>query len=50
MTDDELKRLRVIEEFIAEVRGGRRLLLWLASAVGGGVAIVGVFWDQIFGP
>ncbi len=49
MNDDELKRLRAIEDFITEVRGGRRLLLWVASAVGGLAAILGVFWDKIFG-
>lgn len=50
MNEDEKKRFRAMEDFIAEVRGGRRLMLWLFSAVGGGVAIMGVFWDKIFGP
>ncbi len=42
-------RMRDAEKFIAEVRGGRRLFLWLCSAIGGGLAILGVFWDHIFG-
>ncbi len=49
MNDDEKKRFRAMEDFISEMRGGRRLLGWLISAVGGGAAIVGVIWDKIFG-
>lgn len=49
MDEDQLRRLRELEEFVAEVRGGRRILLWLASAIGGLAAIFGVFWDRLFG-
>ena len=49
MNEDERKRLRDVEEFIAEVRGGRRLFLWLCSSIGIGAGLVGVFWEGIFG-
>lgn len=49
MNEDEEKRLRDVEEFIAEVRGGRRLFLWLFSAIGGALALLAAFWEQIFG-
>ncbi len=48
--DDDLeKRVRDLEEFIAEVRGGRRLFVWICSAIGAALALLGTFWNQIFG-
>ncbi len=47
-TDHE-ERLRVLEEFAAEVRGGRKLLLWVSSAIGGALALLAAFWDRLFG-
>ncbi len=49
MNEDEKNRLREVEEFIAEVRGGRRLFLWLFSTIGGGLALLAAFWGQLFG-
>ncbi len=40
MTKDEEDRLRAVEEFIAEVRGGRKLFLWLCSMIGAGLALL----------
>ncbi len=47
--NDHETRLRDLEAFAAEVRGGRKLLAWIASAIGAGLTLLGVFWDQIFG-
>ena len=33
-------RVRVLEKFHDEVRGGRKLLLWIASLVGATVGVV----------
>ena len=49
MNEDEKRRLRAVEEFIAEVRGGKRLFLWLCGAIGGVLTLLGVFRGQIFG-
>lgn len=49
MNEDEEKRLRDVEEFIAEVRGGKRVFLWLCGVIGGALALLGVDWGQIFG-
>lgn len=49
MNEDEEKRLRDVEQFIAEVRGGRRLFLWLFSTIGGGLALLAAFWGHLFG-
>ena len=46
---DHETRLRVLEEFAAEVRGGRRLLLWLCSAIGIGLGLLAVGWGKLFG-
>lgn len=43
------ERVRDLEEFAAEVRGGRKLFLWLCSAIGGGLALLAAFWSNIFG-
>lgn len=52
MTEDEETRLRAVEEFIAEVRGGKRVVLWLFAAIGalGGGAAVAAFWERLSGP
>lgn len=48
--DNDLEtRVRILEEFAAEVRGGRRLFLWLCSAIGGGLVLLAAFWDRLFG-
>ncbi len=49
MNEEEETRLRNVEEFIAEVRGGRKLFIWVCSAIGGGLALLGVFWEHLFG-
>ncbi len=49
MNEDEEARLRAVEEFIAEVRGGGRVFIWLCSAIGGGLALLAAFREQIFG-
>ena len=38
------KRVRVLEEFHAEIRGGRKILLWIASLVGATVGAVLAYW------
>ena len=43
------KRVRKLEVFAAEVRGGRKLLLWICSAVGVALGLVLTFWDKIAG-
>ena len=43
MTKDEEARLRAVERFVSEVRGGRKLLLWMCSVVGAGLAVL-VAW------
>ncbi len=47
MNEDEKKRLREVEEFIAEVRGGKRLFLWLFGIIGGGLTILAALWDRL---
>ncbi len=49
MDEDEKKRLRAVEQFIAELRGGRKLFIWICSAIGAGLALLGTFWNQLFG-
>ena len=41
------KRVRELEEFAAEVRGGRRLFLWMCSALGVLAALALAFWDRL---
>ena len=49
MNEDEKDRLRAVEEFVAEVRGGRKVVVWAFSLIGAGLTLLGVFWDKIFG-
>ena len=37
-------RVRALEEFHAEIRGGRKILLWIASLVGATVGVVLAYW------
>jgi hypothetical protein len=46
---DTEKRLRDVEEFIAQVKGGRRLFLWICSAAGALLGLLAIFWDKLFG-
>ena len=41
------KRVRELEEFAAEIRGGRRLFLWMCSALGAVAALALAFWDRL---
>ncbi len=53
MNEDEETRLRAVEEFIAEVRGGKKVFLWLCAAIGslgGGGALLAAFWERLSGP
>ncbi len=53
MTEDEETRLRAVEEFIAEIRGGKKFFLWLCAVVGslgGGGTLLAVFWERFSGP
>ncbi len=43
------ERLREVEKFIIEIRAGKKMLLLVASAIGGGLMVLGAFWDHIFG-
>ena len=46
MNKDENDRLRAVEEFIAEVRGGKKIVLWLFAtigALGGGAGLLALF-------
>ncbi len=47
MNEDEKKRLRDVEEFIAEVRGGKRVFLWLFSIIGVGLGLLAAFWGLL---
>ena len=47
--EDHETRIRDIETFIAEVRGGRKLLLYVFSAASGLFGLLAVFWDNLFG-
>ena len=49
MNEDEKRRLREVEEFVAEVRGGRKLFIWVCSSIGAALGLLGVFWNQLFG-
>ena len=42
-------RVRDLEIFAAEVRGGRKLLLWLCSAAGVALGLLAAFWERLFG-
>ncbi len=43
------ERVRGLEEFAAEVRGGRRLFLWMCSALGVVAALALALWDKWLG-
>ncbi len=43
------ERMREVEEFISEVKGGRKLFLWISSAVGALAALLAAFWEPLFG-
>ena len=43
------KRVRELEEFAAEIRGGRRLFLWMCSALGAAAMLALAFWDRLSG-
>lgn len=43
------KRVRELEEFAAEVRGGRRLFLWMCSALGALAMLALAFWNRLSG-
>ncbi len=45
---DTEKRLRDVEEFIAQIKGGRKLLICIWSILGGLLALLAVFWDKLF--
>ena len=48
--DDDLeKRVRDLESFADELRGGRKLFIWVCSAIGAALALLGTFWNQLFG-
>ncbi len=49
MNEADEKRLRAVEQFISELRGGRRLFIWICSAIGAALALLGTFWEQLFG-
>ncbi|KKL63286.1 hypothetical protein LCGC14_2176620 [marine sediment metagenome] len=52
MNEHEEKRLRAVEEFIAEIRGGKKVFLWLCALIGslgGGGTLLVAFREQIFG-
>ena len=48
-TEDMEERMRDVEEFISELRGGRRLFLWTCSALGVVAALALALWDKISG-
>lgn len=41
-------RVRDLEAFRDQVLGGRKVLLWVASAFGAGLGLLGVFWERLF--
>ena len=43
------KRVRDLEEFAAEVRGGRRLFLWMCSALGAAALLALALWGRLSG-
>ena len=43
------KRVRDLEEFAAEVRGGRRLFLWMCSALGVAAGLALMLWNHLSG-
>ena len=48
-TPDIEARVRDIEEFVSEMRGGRKLLCWIFAAVGAGLGLIAAFWQHLFG-
>ena len=42
-------RVRVLEKFHDEVRGGRKLLLWIASGLGAVIVTIIALWDRLSG-
>ncbi len=42
--EDIEKRVRVLETFVAEVRGGRKLVLWIFSGFGVLLGLAIAFW------
>ena len=50
MADDNLEmRMRDVEKFLIEIRAGRKTIILIASAVGGGLMVLAAFWDHLFG-
>ncbi len=49
MDKDLEKRVREIEKFVNQVKGGRRLFLWICSAVGAALGLLAAFWERLFG-
>jgi hypothetical protein len=49
VNEEEEKRLRDVEEFIAQVRGGRKVFLWLCSGIGVVLGLLAAFWGHLFG-
>ncbi len=45
---DTEKRLRDIEEFIAQIKGGRKLLICILSILGVLGTLLTAFWDKLF--
>ena len=43
------ERLRDVEKFIIEIRAGRKTIIFVASAIGGGLMVLAAFWDHLFG-
>ncbi len=43
------ERLRDVEKFIIEIRAGRKTVILISSAIGGGLMLLAAFWEHLFG-